>query len=290
MIRYVPYHEIDRTKYDYCISHSKACRIYALSWYLDCVTDRWDVLIKGDYDSVMPLPRKTKYGIHYVYTPSWVQQLGLFSLHEITEKTQHEFLKSISKKFLWIDYHLNSAYEGASGSLMIKNNYLLSLEQGLEKIQAKYNKNRKRISKRSFDGLVLDKNGDIHLFIENYKNQDKPYTISEEAIDLLKCLCIKGKEHVHVWNVFQDNEFLAGLVWLEDAHRITYLAPLANERAKQLHIPTYLINELINDFQGQKMILDFEGSMLTGVENFYQSFGAYAESYYYFKKRFTHHV
>lgn len=238
----------------------------------------------------MPLPRKTKYGIHYVYTPSWVQQLGLFSLDKITEKTQHEFLKCISKKFLWIDYHLNSAYEGASGSLMIKNNYLLSLEQGLEKIQAKYNKNRKRISKRSFDGLVLDKNGDIHLFIENYKNQDKPYTISEEAIDLLKCLCIKGKEHVHVWNVFQDNEFLAGLVWLEDAHRITYLAPLANERAKQLHIPTYLINELINDFQGQKMILDFEGSMLTGVENFYQSFGAYAESYYYFKKRFTHHV
>ncbi len=68
----------------------------------------------------------------YVYTPSWVQQLGLFSLDKITEKTQHEFLKSISKKFLWIDYHLNSAYEGASGSLMIKNNYLLSLEQGLD--------------------------------------------------------------------------------------------------------------------------------------------------------------
>ncbi len=87
--------------------------------------------------------------------------------------------------------------------------------------------------------------------------------------------------------MFQDSEFLAGLVWLEDAHRITYLAPIANERAKQLHVSTYLINELINDFQGQKMILDFEGSMLTGVENFYQSFGAYAESYYYFKKRFT---
>mgnify|MGYP006897125485 CR=1 FL=1 len=50
------------------------------------------------------------------------------------------------------------------------------------------------------------------------------------------------------------------------------------------------VGELINDFQGQQMILDFEGSMLTGVENFYQSFGAYAESYYYFKKRFIDHV
>ena len=290
MITFVPYHKIDRTKYDYCISHSKAYRIYALSWYLDCVADRWDVLIEGDYDSVMPLPRKTKYGIHYVYTPSWVQQLGLFSLHKTSEKTQYEFLKSISKKFLWIDYHLNSAYEGVTGSLMIKKNYLLSLEGNLENIQTNYNKNRKRISKRTFDNLVLDKNGDIELFIENYKGQVKPYAISEDAIDLLKCLCVKGREHVHVWNVFQDSEFLAGLVWLEDAHRITYLAPLADERAKQLHIPTYLINELINDFKGQQMILDFEGSMLTGVENFYQSFGAYAESYYYFKKRFIDHV
>lgn len=290
MIKFVPYHKINRTKYDYCICHSEACRIYALSWYLDCVADRWDVLIEGDYDSVMPLPRKTKYGIDYVYTPSWVQQLGLFSLGKTSEKTQHEFLKSISKKFLWVDYHLNSSYKGPSEVMRIKKNYLLSLEGGLEKIQANYNKNRKRISKRSFDNLVIDKKGDIELFIENYKNQDKPYAISEDAIDLLRCLYVKGKENVHVWNVFFENEFLAGLVWLEDVHRITYLAPIADERAKQLHMPTYLINELIKDFQGHQKVLDFEGSMVSGVENFYQSFGAQAESYYYFKKRFIEHV
>lgn len=290
MITYVPYHDIDKAKYDHCIRHSFASRIYAFSWYLDCVADRWDVLMEGDYEAVMPLPRKTKYGITYVYTPSWVQQLGLFSLHRTNEKMQHEFLKSISKKFVWIDYHLNSGYNGPSGSMTIKKNYLLSLEGGLEKIQDSYNKNRKRISKRKFVNLELDKNGDIEDFITNYKNQDKPYTISEEAIDRLNCLYLNGKKQVHVWNVFHDKEFLAGLVWLEDAQRITYLAPIANEKAKQLHVSTYLINELIKDFQGQQMMLDFEGSMVAGVENFYQSFGAHAESYYYFKKRFLHHV
>jgi hypothetical protein len=246
--------------------------------------------MEGDYDTVMPLPRKTKYGITYVYTPPWVQQLGLFSLHKTNEKTQHEFLKRISKKFVWIDYHLNSSHVSASGSVSIKKNYLLSLEGGIEKIQDNYNKNRKRISKREFDNLDLDKNGDIEVFIENYKNQEKPYAISEDAIDRLKCLYLKGMKQVHVWNVFHEKEFLAGLVWLQDAQRITYLAPLADERAKQLHVPTYLINELIRDFQGQQMMLDFEGSMVAGVENFYQSFGARAESYYYFKKRFLHHV
>ena len=289
MITYVPYHKIDRIKYDNCIRHSIACRIYAFSWYLDCVTDHWDVLMEGDYDSVMPLPKKTKYGIPYVFTPPWVQQLGLFSLNKISEKTQNEFLKRMGKKFLWIDYQMNSSYNGASGSVLVKKNYFLSLEEGMEKIQEKYNKNRKRISKRNFDNLVLDKNGDLKVFMENYKNERKPYHISEDSIDRLKCLCLKNKEHVHVWNVFHDSAFLAGLVWLEDQHRITYLVPLADERAKKHHIPTFIINELIKDFQGQKMLLDLEGSMVTGVENFYRSFGAHAESYYYVKKRFIGH-
>ena len=290
MITYVPYHKIDRIKYDYCIRHSREYRIYAFSWYLDCVVDRWDLLIAGDYESVMPLPRKSKYGMPYVYTPAWVQQLGLFSINETSEKTRNEFLKCMSKKFFWIDYHLHSGHKETLGSVQVKRNYLLPLQGGIEKIQHHYNKNRKRISRKSFDDFALDKKGDIEVFIENYKNQYKPYAISEDSIDRLKCLCVKNKTNVHIWNVFQDKKFLAGLVWLKDVHRITYLAPLADERAKQLHIPTYLINELINDFQGQNLMLDFEGSMVAGVENFYQSFGAHAESYYYFKKRFFNHV
>ncbi len=290
MITYVPYHKIDKTKYDYCVSHSSESRIYALSWYLDCATDCWDMIMEGDYVTVMPLPRKIKYGMPYVYMPAWVQQLGLFSLKQISEKTHKEFLKNISKKFLWIDYHLNSGHKGTIGSVMVKKNYLLSLQGGLDEIQDNYNKNRKRISRKTFDHLVLDKQGELDIFIDNYKDQHKPYAISDDAIARLKCLCGASKEHVHIWNVFMGKQFMAGLVWLEDANRITYLAPLADEKAKKLNIPTYIINELINDFQGRHMLLDFEGSMVSGVEKFYQSFGAYSESYYYFKKRFIDHV
>ena len=72
---------------------------------------------------------------------------------------------------------------------------------------------------------------------------------------------------------------------MSDARRITYLVPVSDEKARQLHIPTFIINELIRDFQAQDMILDFEGSMISGVEKFYQSFGAQPESYFYYKKR-----
>lgn len=290
MINYVPYQKIDKIKYDDCISRSKESRIYAFSWYLDCVTDHWDIIVEGDYESVMPLPRKKKFGIAYVYTPPWIQQLGIYSLKEVTEQTQEEFLKILSRKFQWIDYHFSSVQNETRRSFTIKKNYLLYLQDGILTIQEKYNKNRKRISRKPFMDFTLDKNGSIDFFIEKFKNLDKPYQIKEESIDLLKSLYFKNQDQVFVWNVFYEKEYVGGLVWLKDDHRITYLAPLVTQIGKQRHVPTFLINELIKDFEGQNLILDFEGSMLPGVEKFYRSFGAQPEFYYYFKKRFIHHA
>lgn len=290
MITYVPHHKIEKAKYDHCIKYARQSRIYAFSWYLDCVTDGWDALIEGDYEIVMPLPRKTKYRITYVYTPVWVQQLGLFSKDEISIKKENAFIKKVLKKFLWIDYQLNSSHRGDIVPLKLKRNYLLSLSPGIEQIQDNFNKNRKRILKKVDKNLVLDKEGDLEIFIKNYRNQDKAYSISNDAVDRLVCLCKTRKENIHVWNVFQDKNFMAGLIWLEGSSRITYLLPIANKKAKQLHIPTYLINELIKDFQGQNKVLDFEGSMIEGVEKFYKSFGAYTEPYYFIKKRLIKHV
>ena len=47
---------------------------------------------------------------------------------------------------------------------------------------------------------------------------------------------------------------------------------------------------VVHDFQERDMLLDFEGSMVKGVEKFYQSFGAVPEYYSYYKKRFLSNV
>jgi hypothetical protein len=47
-------------------------------WHLDRTAVVWDALVWGDYEFVMPLPVRKKWGIQYVYQPLFCQQLGIF--------------------------------------------------------------------------------------------------------------------------------------------------------------------------------------------------------------------
>jgi len=49
MITFVLNKAIDKQKYDDCIATSIQSKIYAFSWYLDAVTETWDMLILDDY-------------------------------------------------------------------------------------------------------------------------------------------------------------------------------------------------------------------------------------------------
>jgi hypothetical protein len=61
MIKYITRVDLDVKKYDDCIEKSKNTRIYAYSFYLDIVTNSWDVLVLNDYEYVMPITWNRKY-------------------------------------------------------------------------------------------------------------------------------------------------------------------------------------------------------------------------------------
>ncbi len=285
MIKYLTRNKIDIDKYDACISNSINSRIYASSWYLDIITDDWDALIMDDYTFVMPLPRRKKYGLNYIYLPSWTQQLGVFSNSEIDEKIILNFLSKIPKKYLLVDCFLNSGNKFSSENVIKRINYILPLNTDFKSIKKSYNKNRKRISNKEFGDFRIEKNGNIDAFLELYMNQELNFKTHKDSVEKLKKLVNSNNELVHIWNVFKDEEIIAGLVWLKSKNRITYLVPISSDKGKNENIPTFLVNELINEFQNSDYILDFEGSMVDGVAKFYKSFGAIKEEYYFFKQK-----
>ena len=286
MIKYITHKNLDITKYDTCIEQSNNARIYAYSWYLDCVADGWDALVMNDYEAVMPLPRRKKYGFHYIYQTPWVQQLGVFSKDNIDASLVQNFIDHIPKKFVLVDYMFNSKNNFSSKYAVIRTNYTLSLNRSFEEISKKYNKNRKRISKRDVTDYIIKKNGSVKEFLDLYKNQELNYKTHKDSLVKLQNLLSVKQSSVRLWNVYKNKELLAGLVWLKDKNRITYLLPVATDLAKKDNIPTFIINKLIKEYQNTSYILDFEGSMIEGVASFYKSFGAVKEEYCWYKKRF----
>src|SRR5258705_11018399 len=97
-IQYLAHKDIDKNKWDRCIDSAGNGLIYAYSFYLDCMAMNWDALVLNDYEAVMPLTWKKKYGIHYLYQPFLTAQLGLFG-NQINPNLFEIFLNAIPDKF-----------------------------------------------------------------------------------------------------------------------------------------------------------------------------------------------
>ena len=170
MIAYLTRNELNLAKYDTCIANAINARVYANSWFLDIVCDDWDVLVEDDYQSVMPLPKRKKYGIHYIYQPPWTQQLGVFSLETINEMDVLKFVKKIPKKFKLIDVFLNSNNMMSSERIKTRDNFILSLDKTYESLRKKYSKGRKSSCKQAKQfNLEIIENYDHKKIIQLFK-------------------------------------------------------------------------------------------------------------------------
>src|SRR5690349_19187878 len=109
-IRYFSYEEVDREKWDACVLASPNGFIYARSFYLDGLC-RWDALVMGDYEYLMPLPVRKKYGFRYIYTPPFTGQLGIIGTAPVTEDIIHDFVNHIPPAFSYVDLMMNEENE-----------------------------------------------------------------------------------------------------------------------------------------------------------------------------------
>lgn len=238
MIAYLTRDELNVVKYDTCISNAVNTRVYAYSWFLDIVCDTWDVLVEDDYQSVMPLPKRKKYGIYYIYQPPWIQQLGVFSLQTIKEFTVPQFLKKIPKKFKLVDIFLNSKNLMSSQRIKTRENFILSLDKTYETLRKQYSKGRKSSCNQAQQfNLDIIENYDYEKIIQLFK-QNKGAELNKNYSDyqilsnlITHALCLNYVKSMGVIN--KNNELIGGAFFLKDKHRITYLFSAVNDEGRE---------------------------------------------------------
>ncbi len=290
LIKYLPRTKINIEKYNACIDNSINSRIYAYSWYLDIVTDDWDVLILDDYTVVMPLPKRKKYGLNYIYLPAWAQQLGIFSEIEIDENLIFHFISKIPKKFVLVDYFFNSFNEFNHKKLEKRDNFILRLNTDYELLRKNFSKNRKRrINQARKANLRIAETEDLQNLIHLFKiNKGAELGDSKFDFKILNKLIynLRDQKSAKILEIKNEkNDLIGGVVFLYDNNRITYLFSAINAEGRNKQAMSYLIDHVIEQNSNSNLIFDFEGSLIPEIASFYKSFGAVLETYYHFKQK-----
>lgn len=285
LLRYTKHEHIDMAKWDNCIAGATNGNIYAYSFYLDAMADNWHALIWDDYKAVMPLTWKKKYGIAYLYQPFFCASLGVFG-KDIDENIVKAFLQQIPAEYKYWDIYLNHGnYFGETGfPLYERTNYILYLDKPYEKLYESYRDNIKRNIKKSVQhGFVTRKNTAITEVIHYAKEQsirfspidDKTYNRFEKLYHLLQ-----EKDMACTYAIYSpNNELMASCAFVFSHNRAYYILVGNNPLGKTMGASHALIDAFIKDHANSNLILDFEGSDISGLSFFYSSYGAVIEKY-----------
>lgn len=284
-IQYVPYQHIDKAKWDDCIANAANGLIYAQSVYLDAMATRWDALVANDYEWVMPLVWRKKYGIHYLYQPAFTAALGVFG-NSITANLVNDFLKVIPSKFKYWDFYLNHAnhFKLADFDLYERMNYVLDLNYSYDDIQRNYRDNIKRNIKKSVQlNCSVKKEIPVEEVIALARLQlDAISRLPEADYDRFKNLFeqLSGEGKALTYGIYTStNELIASAVFFKDDKRAYYILVGNHPNGKTIGASHALIDAFIKDHSGSNLLLDFEGSDIHSLAFFYSSFGAKEERY-----------
>ncbi len=283
MITYLTHKEVDFDRYDQCIDLSYNGIVYAYSWYLDMVADDWDVLVEGDYHAVMPLPKRAKYGIHYVYQPYFIQQLGIFSHTPLGEETTLMFLNAIPKRFKYIDTNLNTCNSMSNGhgyQVHGLPTYELDLSAPYEQLRLKYSSNTIRnLKKAKKNELFVTHHGRPEVIIDAFRQNrgSSLNSFSEKDFLVLKHVIYSGMHRgmVQVYTAYtHENNFCAGVVFYKSHNKAIFLFSGSTPIARANGAMFFLVDSFISDHAEEKLVLDFEGSADKNLARFYSGFGS----------------
>jgi hypothetical protein len=283
-IRFLQQSEIDPQKWDQCLSVSTNGLIYGYSFYLNQVAKNWSGLVLNDYEAVMPLPWNRKYGIRYLYQPAFAAQLGIFSTSPISPALVTAFIDHCKKNFRFCEMPMNPA--NALPDLPVRMNYILDIQKSYEQIRKDYRKDMiQHLKSTGADTLTYNQTTDYPSVIALYKDlYGKRFPqVTETDYDRFSDLCKDlFQRKLSILREVKDKNsetLLASGIFFMDGKRIYNIMSVTSAEGRQKLANPYLFDQLIQEYSGGNLILDFEGSEIAGIAEFYRKFGSHPEPY-----------
>lgn len=282
MIRFVSHTEIDKEKWDRCISESEHGRIFAYSWFLDIMSPDWHGIIEDDYVGVFPLTHNSRFSYSYLYQPFFTQQLGVFSRSNPDPKKVNSFLESIPAKYRFIDINLNSSNDVSPDrfDLLRLKTFEVDLSCKYDVLFNNYSDNTKRNIRKASDQKVSviseERLGDMIAMFRS--NQGRLYPkIKPLHYERLKSVMVEGlrREIAKTYIARTASGIVcAGAYFIQSNSRFIFLFSGNIPESREIGAMFMLIDQFLKDHCGESYLLDFMGSNMENLARFYAGFGA----------------
>ncbi len=289
--RFLHSSQINYSKWDDLIEKSKGSNFYSFSWYLDSICDCWNAMILGDYEYVFPIPTKNKGIFKIAYQPFFSRQGGIISTNEVTNEIVQLFLKHLPKSYL--DLNLGFSYqpniELERYTVKTYQFQALSLDQDYPALFTQYSSNTKRILKKLNDNGITVREIENQLVSELFKHHTskKINQIKEKDLMHLEKLftaCNNHQAGVSFGAYSTSNELLAAAFFVKHGNTICYLKGASTPLGKTHSAMFGIMNEVIKSSPDNYTVLDFGGSRITSIANFFKKFGAIDQNYLFIQK------
>lgn len=281
---------IDPLLWDRCVAADPAAKVYNYYEYLEVFARSWKGAVYGDYAACFPLPGFRNGTLPWLMKPAATQQLQLAVGEGINPGPEliAGLRELILQHYKVIQLAVSPPVE-LGPVTKIRTNYCLDLSPEYDRLRSGFTKSGLRnIRKAETAGLRLEETGDIDTVIELYQAaygalaQLKDYVY--EAFRKLAT----GQQYRHfrarTYVVKDDTGAVVfAALLLEDHKALYYVLGAPTEKGRSLRATYYFIGELIRQYAGRVMKLDFEGSDIKNVADFYLSFGPQEEKYHLYR-------
>ena len=293
-ITIVPSDKLDVDKWNSCALNSNNGSLFLTHEYLSGMAPAWSGLIIGDYDAILPLTYKRKFGIKYLAALPFVKQMGLTGQWN-AELEVEDLFNAVHRYARYGDIcfsHQNQFLVADNAKPFA--NYELDLNRSYAAIFEGYHKTyRTRLNKIKKNKTLFFEPAKASDVVEHYEAflKDKiDIDLSADFNRLAQLVLTEFGRRYFVPYKIVDKEgalLLHGLYGKDDCRIYNFMTAVTPE-GRKLNASAFAVDYLIINYAGSERVFDFMGSSLPGVRSFIESFGAVNRPYYvyHFNKLF----
>lgn len=287
MIRFVSHANIDPGKWDECVRSSLSFSMYGLSWFLDAAHPGWNAIIMNDYEAVLVIPTSRKFCINYALNPLFIRDCGIYSTRDLSDDEIKSMIHQIPLNYFKCELYIQQLPDEYRSSM--RSYQCISLNYSFEILKNEWNENTLRnINKAHRKGVEIIVDQDIDTVYQLFVTQklSEISTIKKNDAVILQSImqsALKNTEALVV-KAFAGHQLLASALFMVDDQCVLFFKGASTPLGKSSGAMHLIMAKMIEKYASSHRILDFGGSNVPSVAQFYKGFGGKDITYYSWKK------